>query len=463
MKRIMGFLLIMVMLVGLGTGALAADEENWREVTNITGTGRYGAAIVSVGDEIFIISGRENATNSVGNSVDIYNVKTNSWRSGAPIPNPTYAPAFSVVENNIYIFDGYNINRMQIYDTASDAWSDGGALDFSIFAASAVTIDQKIYIMGGVTNGYTGINNGLHIYDTETKTWTVGEAMPVGVAHTTAAPVDGKIYLFGGMAALSGATTDMVQVYDTRSGHWNTDAALLSEARGAGMSVAVGNKIYVMGGVPVASNSAASTDEVKVYDVTTNTWSDAPSLSLGRQSGGAVEINGHIYIVTGFNTPSIHALSVSDPTTEVLALSVLLDVGEQLQLSVTYDLIDNTDCTWSSSNPVAATVDSAGKVTAVAEGLTYITAKKDDENFEETVPVRVIKNAAEKRLSVHVSSGSKQMLYLVEDPSAVVWSTMDPTVATVSPAGEISAVKRGLTIVQAEYDGKTYQIYVRVY
>lgn len=170
MKRIMGFLLIMVMLVGHGTGALAAEEGDWHEVTNVTGTGRYGAAIVAVGDEIFIISGRENTTNAVGNRVDIYNVKTDSWRTGAPIPNPAYAPAVSVVENNIYIFDGYDINRMQIYDTASDAWSDGGALDFSVFAASAVTIDKKIYIMGGVTNGYTGMTDGLHIYDTETKT-----------------------------------------------------------------------------------------------------------------------------------------------------------------------------------------------------------------------------------------------------------------------------------------------------
>ncbi|WP_312353567.1 Ig-like domain-containing protein, partial [Aminipila sp.] len=70
--------------------------------------------------------------------------------------------------------------------------------------------------------------------------------------------------------------------------------------------------------------------------------------------------------------------------------------------------------------------------------------------------------ADELRLAVHLKAGEKAKLYLTDDPSKVTWSSMDESTVTVSADGQVTGVKKGLAIVQAELDGQTYQIYVRV-
>ncbi|MHC1722984.1 MAG: Ig-like domain-containing protein [Aminipila sp.] len=144
-------------------------------------------------------------------------------------------------------------------------------------------------------------------------------------------------------------------------------------------------------------------------------------------------------------------------------LSVLLNEGETVQLSTSYDLDNNKNFTWSSTNNAVATVDANGKVTAVAEGTTDIYAQNADGTFKEYIPVKVVKGIADElRLAVHLKAGEKAKLYLTDDASKVTWSSMDNTIATISTDGQITGVKKGLAIVQATLDGKTYQIYVRV-
>lgn len=70
--------------------------------------------------------------------------------------------------------------------------------------------------------------------------------------------------------------------------------------------------------------------------------------------------------------------------------------------------------------------------------------------------------ADELRLAVHLSAGQKAKLYLADDPSTVTWSALDTAVASVSETGEVTAVKKGLCIVQGEINGEIYNIYVRV-
>lgn len=143
-------------------------------------------------------------------------------------------------------------------------------------------------------------------------------------------------------------------------------------------------------------------------------------------------------------------------------LSVLLNEGENVQLSISYNLANNTNYIWTSTNEAVATVDSNGKVTAIAEGTADIYAQNADGTFKEYIPVKVTALADELRLAVHLKAGEKAKLYLSDDASKVTWSSMDNSIATISTDGQITGVKKGLAIVQATLDGQTYQIYVRV-
>nr|WP_315025319.1 Ig-like domain-containing protein [uncultured Aminipila sp.] len=144
-------------------------------------------------------------------------------------------------------------------------------------------------------------------------------------------------------------------------------------------------------------------------------------------------------------------------------LSVLLNAGETVQLSTSFNLDNNKNFTWSSTNEAVATVDANGKVTAIAEGTADIYAQNADGSFKEYIPVKVVKGVADElRLAVHLKTGEKAKLYLTDDASKVTWSSMDESIATVTADGQVNGVKKGLAIIKGELEGKSYQIYVRV-
>lgn len=164
---------------------------------------------------------------------------------------------------------------------------------------------------------------------------------------------------------------------------------------------------------------------------------------------------------------SVDAIDIDDTGYLVditeLKLSVLLNTGENVQLSTSFDLNNNKNLTWTSTNESVATVDSNGKVTAVGAGDADIYAESANGTFKEYIPVKVVEGIADElRLAVHLKAGEKAKLYLTDDPSQVTWSSMDESTVTVSADGQVTGIKKGLAIVQAELDGQTYQIYVRV-
>ncbi|MBE6035669.1 MAG: Ig-like domain-containing protein [Clostridiales bacterium] len=122
---------------------------------------------------------------------------------------------------------------------------------------------------------------------------------------------------------------------------------------------------------------------------------------------------------------------------------MLLNEGENVQLSTSYDLENNKNFTWSSTNEEVATVDSNGKVTAVGVGDADIFAQNADGTFKEYIPVKVVEGIADElRLAVHLKIGEKAKLYLTDDPSQVTWNSMDDSTVTVSADGQITGVKK---------------------
>lgn len=108
-------------------------------------------------------------------------------------------------------------------------------------------------------------------------------------------------------------------------------------------------------------------------------------------------------LVTGTNTyydQEIYSMNGTKPT-EVSVTSVSLNkstldikVGETATLTATINPTNatNKNVTWESDNTKIATVDTAGKVTAIKEGTAKITVKTKDGNYTATCIVTVSKN-----------------------------------------------------------------------
>jgi TolB protein len=165
---------------------------------------------------------------------------------------------------------------------------------------------------------------------------------------------------------------------------------------------------------------------------------------------------------------------------QVTSPSPELTVGEQMTLLAAPRSADGTllqrAVTWSSQNEQVATVDAAGKVTAVGPGQVTIVAVSESRIGTASLLVRAVPPVpvAEVRLSVDDEvqlewNGTAQLFAVALDaqgnelPGRVIqWSTSKPSVFTVSASGAIAAVGPGLGNVTAAVDGVPATVGVRV-
>ncbi len=144
--------------------------------------------------------------------------------------------------------------------------------------------------------------------------------------------------------------------------------------------------------------------------------------------------------------------------------NLVLSVGESRSLTATVDaeLESDKQVTWASSNPLVATVDTNGKVTAVSSGQTIVWASAGNKEAKcwiyvrEVIPVAsVTLNKSSLTLGVGASDYLQATISPVDHTSGkLTWSSSDPTVASVDIYGYVTALKAGTTVIEAECGGK---------
>lgn len=164
-------------------------------------------------------------------------------------------------------------------------------------------------------------------------------------------------------------------------------------------------------------------------------------------------------------------VTVSAPVDRVVITpsSATLDRGETQQFSaVAYDASDNVlpghTASWSISPQSVATVNTSGRVTAVAAGTATLTADIDGKKATATVTVRPPGVA-----TVEVTPGevelrpteTRQLQATARDADGnvlsgreVSWSISPTNVATISDAGLVTAVSPGEATVTATVEGR---------
>ena len=159
-------------------------------------------------------------------------------------------------------------------------------------------------------------------------------------------------------------------------------------------------------------------------------------------------------------TVKAKAVNVTDVTLDKTELTLTEGETETLTATVRPDNADNRKVTWSSDKTGVATVDGAGKVTAVKAGEAVITVTTEDGGKTATckvtvkakvVPVTGVEvNPWAVTLSV---SGTSKLSYTIRPADAtnqnVKWESDNPSVATVDSDGNVRAVSAGVAKVSA--------------
>src|ERR1700686_2204875 len=154
------------------------------------GGGCNGSKIYNIG--VFGASGQTNTTR-------IYDIGTNSWTTGAPLPDSVSDLATGYWNGNIYVAAGYNggaTSALYIYNIAGNSWTTGAPMPAALYLPGFGVINGKFYVASG-NNGSTEVNT-LYIYDIASNMWSTGPVVPTPVTGPGCAVYQGKPYLFGG-------------------------------------------------------------------------------------------------------------------------------------------------------------------------------------------------------------------------------------------------------------------------
>jgi uncharacterized repeat protein (TIGR01451 family) len=211
--------------------------------------------------------------------LDIYDIATDTWTSGADMPAARYWINCEVIdltgtEPKIYCAGGYLSsaqNTLYIYDINTNTWTSGATLPANRYDYASAVYNNLYYVIGGYTTAYQAT---MLVYDPVTNTWD-GTKAPMSVArrYFHAGVIGDKIYVAGGY---NGSYLSSAEVYDIASNTWSPIAPMPSPWLNAADGVKHDRYLLLYGGSPNSTSGASN--GALIYDSLTNTWEWLPLL-----------------------------------------------------------------------------------------------------------------------------------------------------------------------------------------
>lgn len=211
------------------------------------------------------------------------------------------------IDGFIYVYGGHSgtthtysnettlgtFHRLQIGGTSKESkWEElpGGT---GLQGLNLAAIGGKVYRVGGMqarnNPGEKGDSHSLAevmAFDPKTLKWAQAPAMPSGRSSHDVVVVGSKLVVVGGweMKGPNEKTIwhETALILDTASKDPKWEAIPQPFKRRALTASALGNKIYVMGGL---TDSGETTRKVNVLDISTSKWSDGPEIPGADKAG----------------------------------------------------------------------------------------------------------------------------------------------------------------------------------
>ncbi len=135
--------------------------DTWAAAASAVPHTMWGAALGAWGGKIYVVGGDADSTfGGTLNSVDIYDIATGAWSSGAPMPAPTGSAGYVQIDSYLYIVGGWgdgspttNETNTQRYDMATDSWSSGPTFTSARADFALAATGSALYAIGGDADG----------------------------------------------------------------------------------------------------------------------------------------------------------------------------------------------------------------------------------------------------------------------------------------------------------------------
>jgi N-acetylneuraminic acid mutarotase len=181
---------------------------------------------------------------------------------------------------------------------AGAKWSRGMPLPVARGEVAAALVGGQIYVVGGFVAG--GENSPrVDAYSPAAKSWRQIPDLPLPVDHAMAAGYRGTLYVVGGYGP---SRSRLTTLFAYSGGSW-ARLTPMPEQRAAGGAVVVNGKLYVVGGTasstiagPLAASRLATT--MLAYDIAARRWSTLRG-ATPREHLAVTALGGRIYAIGG--------------------------------------------------------------------------------------------------------------------------------------------------------------------
>ena len=238
--------------------------------------------------------------------------KPGKWKRVARAPSRRYEAANAVVNGKLYVFGGWNgqeiqaMTRVDVYNPTSDRWSRHvSALPLPATHANAEADGSTIWFVGGFVgdSAHKKTTNLAFKYETKTNSWHPAPPLPTATASGALVRLGRSLHYFGGFLDRDTTTGNHYVLSLDGGTQWETRAPL-PKVRGHHAGVAVGGKLYAVGGQFLHdSPNVKDLNFVHVYDPKTDSWQELTSLPVpcSHHEMSTIAIKGKIVVIGGLN------------------------------------------------------------------------------------------------------------------------------------------------------------------
>ena len=240
--------------VTLNTNMRYSPSDNtWMAMATVPGpAGRglraFGSIALVDANERFLIFGGYDGVTPI-NTLNIYDAMTDTWSTGAPIPNTGggFGTGVCQVNGRIFLAGGSNnITAGFEYHLDTNTYTTiapmGGGGAYRTHCAG-VESRSECHCFGN------GFDSPQHfVYHADTNTWTNGLAMPLGVTDPAVVSQGDLVYVMGGSVPAPPART---QIFDANAGTWSNGPAMPTALNNTSGTLNIGVSpatIFVEGG-----------------------------------------------------------------------------------------------------------------------------------------------------------------------------------------------------------------------
>jgi N-acetylneuraminic acid mutarotase len=253
-------------------------KDAWEAGPDLPANGpKHHLAVATVDDVIYVVGGFDGILDQRPNEpfrpVGVaYALRGGAWVKLAPPPLARGAATAQAIDGRIYVTGGAPTEdqppyaELDVYDIATDSWTVGPPMPTAREHLASCAVAGTMIVIGGwvgAPNMPRTAQNAAEAYDPRTGTWSELPPMPAARGGLGASATGSECHVVGGedWALAPPGTFGTHELFDAQAGAWSTRATMPTARHGLGLTWLAG-ALYAIGGGPIQGNSYTPIVEV---------------------------------------------------------------------------------------------------------------------------------------------------------------------------------------------------------